>query len=70
MLQPATGAARSGKEMVGFAFKKIFTLMPKVLGLGLPQGMQQREDVKKLVALAWIDGRWHNRLSTFTVGIW
>lgn len=36
-----TGPAGTGKEMIGFAFKKIFQLMPGVLGVALPQGLQQ-----------------------------
>lgn len=36
-----TWPAGTGKEMIGFAFKKIFQLMPGVLGVALPQGLQQ-----------------------------
>lgn len=72
VVQPAPGVepVESPQQMIAFAFKKIFQLMPGVLGVALPQGMQQRGDVEKLVALAWIDGRWHNRLSILTVGVW
>jgi hypothetical protein len=70
VLGPAQGPRTTDMELVGGAFRSMFLLLRNVCAVNLPQEMAQREDVEKLVWLTWVDGRWHNRLSIFTVGIW
>ncbi|KAK0747012.1 hypothetical protein B0T18DRAFT_391355 [Schizothecium vesticola] len=69
VLTPGRALETSPREMAGGAFRRMFPLLRNVLAVSLPQGMAQREDVEKLVGLTWVDGRWHNRLSIFTVGV-
>ena len=70
VLAPEQEPGTRAIQLVGRAFRAMFLLLRNVCKVNLPQDMAQRGDVEKLVWLTWVDGRWHNRLSIFTVGAW